>query len=56
LEAFKSTVLNCFLFRQTNLIPGGAFREQTAPLDFNQQSRAREMKPLSLFVFGHECS
>ncbi|MDX6405399.1 MAG: hypothetical protein QOH70_2854 [Blastocatellia bacterium] len=37
LEAFKPTVLNCFWFRQTNLIPGAAAGECAAPLDFNQQ-------------------
>jgi demethoxyubiquinone hydroxylase (CLK1/Coq7/Cat5 family) len=35
LEAFKPTVLNCFWFRQTNLIPGAAAGECAAPLDFN---------------------
>jgi hypothetical protein len=50
LEAFKSTVLNCFLFRQTDLIPCTAVRELTPPLDFNQQRSARKVK--ALFPFG----
>lgn len=54
LEACKSTVLNCFLFRQTDLIPRGTIRERTAPLDLNQQRSTGKMKTLSSFRFGHE--
>jgi hypothetical protein len=51
LEAFKPTVLNCFWFRQTNLIPGAAAGECAAPLDFNQQRMARKMETvLSLYL------
>jgi hypothetical protein len=49
LEAFESTVLNCFLFRQTDLIPGAAVREHTPPIDFNQQRSARKVKALLRF-------
>jgi hypothetical protein len=42
--AFEPTVLNCFLFRQTDLIPGGAAGEGTAPFDLNQQRRPGKMK------------
>jgi hypothetical protein len=44
LEANKTTVLNCFLFRQTDLIPGGALGKGTAPLDLNQQCCPGKMK------------
>jgi hypothetical protein len=54
LEAFKPTVLNCFLFRQTDLIPGIAIRKCTAPLDFNQQRSAWKMKALFSFRWHHE--
>jgi len=36
LGTFKATVLNCFIFRQTDLILGAAIREGATPLDFNQ--------------------
>jgi hypothetical protein len=49
LGAFEPTVLNCFLFRQTDLIPDLAIRKRAATLDFNQQRSARKMKVLFLF-------
>ncbi len=54
LEAFKPTVLNCFLFRQTDLISGCAVRERTTPLDFNQQRSAGEMKAVFPLHLHHE--
>jgi 3-deoxy-D-manno-octulosonic acid (KDO) 8-phosphate synthase len=47
--AFKPTVLNCFLFRQTDLILRLAVRESTTPVDFNQQRSAWKMKALFSF-------
>ena len=44
MAAFEPTVLNCFLFRQTDLIPGGAVGEGTAPFELNQQRCPGKMK------------
>lgn len=44
LGAFEPTVLNCFLFRQTDLVLSGAVRKRTAPLYLDQQRRTRKMK------------
>src|SRR5882762_7272811 len=43
----EATVLNSFVFRQTDEVPGEAVRELTMPLDFNQQYLAwkREVCP-----------
>jgi hypothetical protein len=49
LQAGEPTVLNCFWFRQTDLIPGLAVRKRATPLDFNQQRRAWKMKGLFSF-------
>jgi hypothetical protein len=54
LEAFKPTVLNCFCFRQTNLIPGDAARECAAPLDFNQQRMPWKMETVLSFYVHDE--
>ena len=54
LEAGKPTVLNCFWFRQTDLIPGSAVREHTTPLNFNEQRGAWKMKALFPFRFHNE--
>jgi hypothetical protein len=54
LEAFKPTVLNCFCFRQTNLIPGAAARERAPPIDFNQQRMAWKMKTVFLLYLHDE--
>lgn len=37
ITALEATVLNSFLFRQTNQVPGEAIWGLTTPLDFNQQ-------------------
>jgi hypothetical protein len=54
LEAFKPTVLNCFLFRQTDLIPGLAVRKRAAPLYFKQQRRPGKMKALFTLHLHHD--
>jgi hypothetical protein len=50
LAAFKPTVLNCFLFRQTDLIPGIAISQPAASFDFHQQRSARKMKAMFSFA------
>jgi len=54
LAAVKPTVLNCFLFRQTDLIPGLAGGEDTSSLDFNQQRSAWKMKTRFSFRWHHK--
>jgi hypothetical protein len=57
LEAVEPTVLNCFLFRQTDLISGGAAWKETAPLDLNQQHSAGKIKAsLHRYSTGHKPS
>src|SRR5437879_12963763 len=48
LETFETTVLNCFLFRQTNLILRATVCESAKPLDLDQQRCAGKMN----FVFA----
>src|SRR3954467_14865400 len=50
-RAVKATVTNRVSFGQTDLVFGAALIAGAAPLDFNYQNLAREMKPG--FFFGH---
>jgi len=54
LAAFESTVLNCFLFRQTDLISGRALWKGAAPIDVQQQRRSGKVKALTGLSFGHQ--
>ena len=54
LETFETTVLNCFLFRQTNLILRATVCESATPLNLDQQRCVGKMKIDFAFCSRHE--